>query len=378
MASDLYGGATTSARAVTSLLHDLGAWLLANPTVAGAIKWQFQAASTDCYQAPDDTDKIAWANWSPSQQADLNQAYLDAASWYSQGAPPVTMTSGGAGPNDEPVNVSPAVGLMTQSTMEAVSSDYMWKLYCANVGFELMLETSRQLPWSVTAYPASALRWLFDSATMGWLMPYGYFSIGTYDSAGLPSLRADNRPRTSFADPRWTYQWLRQAAVPGATRAATLGATLDWMRQNMTHFYGSDDMGTELAVWGYQGYSPISAIVDGTVDSRYPGMGAQHWTAGCHGSTGFLNAALRVLNIPVEPVWVCGHEMAYFPSEDLYMDHGDDPYNQVVKASSSPSLNLLIPSATWRARFSSDETVNILDPADPAGAWVGYSATSFQ
>ena len=91
-----------------------------------------------------------------------------------------------------------------------------------------------------------------------------------------------------------------------------------------------------------------------------------------------MNAALRVLNIPVEPVWVCGHELVYFPTEDLYMDHGDDPYNQVVKASSSPSLNLLIPSATWRARFGSDETVNILDDASPVIAWVGYSAVNFQ
>jgi len=378
VASDIYGGATTSAPAVTSLLQDLATWLKANPAVAAAIKWQFQAASANTYQAPDDSDKIAWAAWSPSQQADLNQAYLDAASWYSLGAPAVTMTEGGATPNDEPVNVSPAVGSMTQSTMEGVASDYMWKLYTANVGFALMLETSRQLPWSVTAYPASTLRWLFDSATMGWLLPYGYFSIGTYDSAGLPALRADNRPRTSFADPRWTYHWLRQAGILGATRQASIAGTLDWMRQNLTHFYGSDDMGTELAIWGYQGYSPISQIVNGTVDSRNPGLGLQHWTAGCHGSTGFMNAALRVLNIPVEPVWVCGHELVYFPTEDLYMDHGDDPYNQVVKASSSPSLNLLIPSATWRARFGSDETVNILDDASPVIAWVGYSAVNFQ
>ena len=378
VASDLYGGSSTSTPAVTSLLQDLATWLNANPAVAAAIKWQFQAASANTYLAPDDTDKIAWAAWSPSQQADLNQAYLDAAAWYGQGAPAVTMTEGGATPNDEPVNVSPAVGDLTQSTMEAVSSAYMWKLYTANVGFALMLETSGQLPWSVTTYPAATLRWLFDSATMGWLLPYGYFSIGTYDSAGLPALRADNRPRTSFADPRWTYGWLRQAGVIGSTRLASIGGTLDWMRQNLTHFYGSDDMGTELAVWGYQGYSPISQIVQGTVDSRYPGLGVQHWTAGCHGSTGFMNAALRVLNIPVEPVWVCGHELVYFPSEDLYMDHGDDPYNQIVKASSSPSLNLLIPSATWRARFGSDETVNILDDASPVLAWVGYSAANFQ
>jgi len=150
------------------------------------------------------------------------------------------------------------------------------------------------------------------------------------------------------------------------------------MRQNLTHFYGADQFGNDFAIWQYRGYSPLSQIVNGIVDTLYPGYGTLHWTAGCHGSVGFMNAALRVLNIPVQPVWICAHEMPYFMSEDLYMDHGDDPYNQLVRASSAPSLDLLIPSATWRARFTSDETVNILDVNDPALNWVGYTAAHFQ
>jgi len=90
-----------------------------------------------------------------------------------------------------------------------------------------------------------------------------------------------------------------------------------------------------------------------------------------------MNAALRVLNIPVEPVWVCGHELAYFMSEDKYLDHGDDPYNAIVRASNSSSLLLLIDSATWRGRFGNDETVNILNLSDPALAWIGYTAVNF-
>ena len=85
-----------------------------------------------------------------------------------------------------------------------------------------------------------------------------------------------------------------------------------------------------------------------------------------------------MLNIPVEPVWVCGHELVYFMSEGLYLDHADDPYNAFVRASSSPSLLLLIDSATWQSRFGADETVNILgDNTSPAYPWIGYTAIHF-
>jgi hypothetical protein len=90
-----------------------------------------------------------------------------------------------------------------------------------------------------------------------------------------------------------------------------------------------------------------------------------------------MNAALRVVNIPVQPIWVCGHELVYFMSEDKYMDHADDPYNGVVRASGASSLLLLMDSATWRSRFGNDETVNFLNLSDPVQTWIGYTAAHF-
>jgi hypothetical protein len=382
--SDGYGGTTTSEAAKLSLFQDLATWLTAHPTIASAIKWQFQAAtgSNGVYTPPAETDKVTWANWSTSQQDDLNAAYLDAIAWYNQGAPQVAMTAGLAGGTiltDQPYNTHPSANTPSSSTIEIVSRPYMWKLYLAHVAFSLMLETSHQLPWTVTDYPDATLKWIFDSAAMGWyLSNFDGFFLGTYDNAGRPALRTDNRPRTTFADPRWTYPWLKQAGMIGSTRLATIGSTLDWMRQNMTHFFGSESIGGDLAIWQYNGYSPISKIVNGTIDSNYPSYGIKHWTAGCHGSTGFLNAALRVLNIPVQPIWVCGHELVYFMSEDKYLDHADDPYNGVVRASASPSLLLLLDATTWRSRFGADETVNIEgDSTHPAYPWIGYTASNF-
>jgi hypothetical protein len=121
----------------------------------------------------------------------------------------------------------------------------------------------------------------------------------------------------------------------------------------------------------------LSRAVNGTIDANNPALSTQRWTLGCAGSVGFLNAVVRVVNIPVQPVWIAGHELAYFASEGAYLDHGDDPYNLNVKNSTAAVLNPLIDEATYAARFTSDATVNITDNNSPALANVGSAAASF-
>jgi len=84
-----------------------------------------------------------------------------------------------------------------------------------------------------------------------------------------------------------------------------------------------------------------------------------------------------VVNIPVQPIWACGHEMACFMSEGLYLDHGDDPYNSVVKAwdPSYSILLLLINGTTYQYRFG-DPTLNLLDVYSPACSYIGYQAAN--
>jgi hypothetical protein len=232
------------------------------------------------------------------------------------------------------------------------------------------------VPWTVTAFDARGLRYLFDSATMAWKLPNLDFYFGTGGGPGPPALRDDNRPRNALSDPRWTYPWLVQAGIIGGTTTATIGNFLDWMRQNLTHAVGgADTFGSDFSIWGYRGYQPISKIVGGTTDSRYPEYGVRHWTEGCHGSTGFISAALRVANLPVQAIWADAHELVYFITEDRYMDHADDPYNQVVRASSASSLLLLIDTPTWISRFGPDLTVNFTGTS--VLNWVGYTALNF-
>jgi len=364
-----------------NLVPDLATWLQAHPTVGAAIQWQFQyPAGGNAYTPPGPADMIAWVNWSQSQKDDLEAAYLDAGMWLAQGRPR-TITLPYRGVSDAPENwYTP----QTDSTpaMQWTSPTDMWNLYVAHVGFSLALETTHGVPWSLTDYDAQGLRYLLDSSTMGWKLPYGpvSFSLGTYGGANLPALRADNRPKTPFTHPMAVYQWMAQNSIPGSTRLASIGGTLDWMRFHMTHFYGTDDFGTCFAVWQYKGYPPIARIIGGTVDANNPSLGSLHWTLGCHGSVGFLSATLRALNIPVQPVWVGGHELACFLSERMYLDHGDDPYNSVVRVdhASAPILGVLIDEPTYQNRFTSDLTVNLNNPSDSVLANIGKAAADFQ
>jgi hypothetical protein len=379
VASDTYGGSVTSTAGVLTVRPALSTWLAAHPTVAAAIKWQFQyPAGGNAYTPPGDADMIAWTNWSQAQKDDLDAAYLDARAWLLQ-SPKTPITMPYRGVSDAPTNwYSPQSdgGIAMQWT----SPTDMWNLYIAHIGFSLALETTGSVPWSLTTYDAESLRYLLDSSTMGWKLPYGpvSFSLGTYGGANLPALRADNRPKTPFAHPMWIYQWMTQAGIPADTRLNSIGGVLDWMRHNMSHFYGTDDFGTCNAVWQYRGYPPISRIINGTTDVNVSQFA--HWTLGCHGSVGFLNATLRALNIPVQPIWVGGHELACFLTERMYLDHGDDPYNAVVRVTypSSPILNVLIDEATYKARFTSDLTVNLNAPSAAVMANIGKAAADFK
>ena len=376
--SDAYGGSCTSATVHVTVRPELSSWLMAHPRVAAALRWQFRPANlANSYQAPADSDKLDWAHWSSSQQDDLNQAYLAAKAWLAQGASQVAMDP--AGLTDQPANQHPQISNDSLSPMEWVTPAYFWKLYVAHVAFSLALEITHPLPWSLADDSDETLRYLLDGSVMAWLLPNGNFGMGTYGGANLPALRANTRPQTTFAPPMWTYPWLRQAGLIGSTRQETIGKVMDWMRDNLWHFYGTDTLGTYNAVWQYRGYVPLSKIVEGTVDANNPTLGAQHWTAGCHGSVGFLHAVLRVLNIPVQPIWVSGHELAYFVSEKLYLDHGDDPYNANVRAApNSPILSLLIDESTYQSWFIPDLTVNITDPYSPAKNNVGRRANEFK
>jgi hypothetical protein len=155
-----------------------------------------------------------------------------------------------------------------------------------------------------------------------------------------------------IAPPRATFAFLKRNLLIGNSRLDAIVKLLDWSGDNLSHFYNSMTYRNMQDHWQYRGLPPITRILDGTTAIYWPGF--SHWTAGCHGSTGFYRNVLRALNVPMQITTICGHSVAYFMSEGRYMDHGDDPYNSEFQATGQSSLALLIDEPTFVARFGSN------------------------
>lgn len=349
---------------------DIGAWLAQHPTIAKALKWQ-SVANANGYDTPTDAQKTSYPAWTQAQKDDLAAAFQNAYSWFSYGS--ASKMSDDAPLTDKPQNLSgPPVNPVTVTVARMkVKLSYGWKLYHESVAHALAAELHGIFPnWSILSYNADSLAALFDSALMG--TNAGDFLIGTYRQY-VPSKRLGNQAHTGYGPPRWIYsEFMKKNSLIGNTRLATIGNVLEWARQNLAHFVGTDSYQNFFDIWQYYGFPPLSSIIAGTTD---PNNGFAHWTAGCHGSLGFYTAVLKAVNIPVRPVWVCGHELAFFPTENLYLDHGDDPYNLNVKNSPKPMTDFLIDEATYKSWFTSDVTVNIVDQSSPACANIGKVTT---
>src|SRR5215217_2425075 len=85
-----------------------------------------------------------------------------------------------------------------------------------------------------------------------------------------------------------------------------------------------------------------------------PWDGIKHWTAGCHGTAGFLRAVLRTTNIPVAHKHRGGHALPYFSADGLYLSHGDDPYHHYTRTDPPYSMSeLLIDQSKFDSWFGS-------------------------
>jgi hypothetical protein len=119
----------------------------------------------------------------------------------------------------------------------------------------------------------------------------------------------------------------------GPTRPTTIAGLLDWCRSNLRHFIGGWDTKNVYDQWQYRGLPPVVKMIQGTKPlSAPPGSDIPHITGGCWGTTGFLRAVLRSVNVPVELVTHCGHAQPHFIEDGLYLTHGDDPYNALTRS----------------------------------------------
>ena len=126
--------------------------------------------------------------------------------------------------------------------------------------------------------------------------------------------------------PEVVHEFMLQENLVGDSRYETIIRTIEWARYHLVHFSGGFTPKSIEEQWGYRGVVPLARMLDPTITKENYGT-TRSITAGCHGTNWFLIHLLRAVNIPVEYLNVAGHAIPSFPTEGLYLSHGDDPYS---------------------------------------------------
>lgn len=345
-------------------------WLKKHPNIANSIKWQFMFQGS-AYDIPE-TAKRAWPNWSSQEKAQLTTAFDEAWEWMK--AQSGTFSASGEGLLYPPVNVRDTTN-DSGSPWTGVSAGYAWDLFIRWIALELVVEIGKHVPWSVTGYNEEQLQVLFDSAAIMSRLSDDSFTVATGSPGhGNYVKRKDNLGTSLIAPPRYTYAFLGNGNIIGASRIETIGNLLQWVSANLVHYYGAFVYKETENHWQYRGNPPITSIIEGTINPTI-GSGGQfnHWTAGCHGTTGFIRNVLRAVSIPVHISTVCGHSQACFITEGVYLDHGDNPYNSTFKSTGQPASALLIDHNTYVSWFGAS-TDNRSNGCDKIGHQVNVLA----
>jgi hypothetical protein len=302
-------------------------WLRTHSNVAKAVVWDFGKGG------------VPYAAWPEPFKARLRAAY--ARAW--NGEP--------SGLADPPPSQLTLEDEGYPSTV--LSGADAFALHAALVANSLAADIGRRLPWSVVDYSELALAALLDGRqtfARSSSRPDSYATV----LLGVP------------APPETCLGFLRTQRIIGTSRRATIVQMLAWCRDQLWHFTGKMTAKNFEQHWQHRGMPSASRVMSGT---RYGGDGfggtsdlRRHFTAGCWGTTSFLAAVLRTINIPVQQLTprvmnaattsVDRHSAPYFVTEGLCLSHGDDPYNGYCRVQPSFDIEqILITKAQYDIWF---------------------------
>lgn len=301
--------------------HPMDEWLASHPRVAAAITWRSIGENSG----------RPYSQWTEEEKKALRRHHDAAAAqaWLPLVDPPPNQASSETGGD-------PTLTLLTPQAAR--------DLFLASVGHSLALETTRRVPWSVADFTHEQLTELFSSS-----------SFYHPDAArGGYRIWCGQHGNVVPAPPGIAWTFLKDQGLLRNNRRATLLAVCEWSRQ-LTHY--SSPVGADaedfFLHWQYRGKTPVSRMIAGTKFSGWNGMPAdttpRHYTAGCHGTAGFLKSVLRAVNLPVLEVHVEGHATIQFPTERLALPHGDDLYSQLTV--NAPTASILIDLDQWNQWF---------------------------
>lgn len=305
---------------------NLETWLSQHPNVR-------QAVVVELYDADGKNVVVGYDQWPVVLGHKLFDAYVKAFR---------KQPSGLADPPANQAVLEDAKGIQ-----QVYSVDDGQALYLAFVANSFAVEIDRRVPWSLAEYDADSLALLLDSRS--------FFSIYKTNPAKVQgyAVSLGRSGATIPCPPERAVDWLTSVPGIGPDRVTTITNLITWFRWNVMHFMGGYTTANVYDQWQYRGYIPASRIMDGTPVLSNPNSTLRHRTGGCHGTTGFFTAVLRSVNIPVSNNHFPnnGHSMPGFPTEKLYLSHGDDPYNRGLKDPQIPTIRVLVDEATFRSWF---------------------------
>jgi hypothetical protein len=293
---------------------DVHAWLHSHPAVSAAIVWETPEIILD------------YLHWSASMLSDLTQAFT--AAWrHTESFPTDPLPNKKDLGDREPVQ-------------QILAFSDAWLMYIAYVAQSLAVEIGQRVTWSVTTLSANGLAQLFDSRkTFAWKIAEMGYQIDSIFGSVMP------------CSPQTAYSFLFPEKIAGS-RFDTICRLLDWCRTYLIHFSGGWETMNMHDQWQYRGLPPVIRILKGTPQLSHRNWGIDHRTAGCWGTVGFLRCILRTVNIPVELVVNSHHAQPHFIEDDLYLSHGDDPYDLLTRAvPPMPISRILISSNQFNAWF---------------------------
>lgn len=313
---------------------DLLGWLEDHPKIRSAIKW---------LQLQPSVEYLPFDKWSEAQKEDLVYLFKMIESGASEVIPELPQTQ-------LEIDGMGKVEAMRYKQSEA------WSTYLAYVAMSLHTEIHEQVPWTIKGYSETLLDYLFNSRYLFSGVAQGgeyYYRITAMEAAirGAQSVTP--------GDPVRTFQFLKDHGLLGPYPGTTGLNLLEWSRDNLSHYVGSNTPENLEAHWQYAGFAPVERILEGTLSAKDEQQTVKHWTQGCWGTAGFLMVVLRTANV-VYGYEVRGpsdekHALPYDVLNSIYLSHGDDPYN--VLARSTPRRDMSsywLTKAEFLERFGPD------------------------
>ncbi len=291
----------------------VGGWVDATPEIRDAIIWREHGGAR------------GFSAWTREERSQLAAAYDRLAAGGDAGLPeaPDVQFTYYPGFDALPELQRPVMAV-------TLSPDDAWRTFLAYVAQSLLVETRRLVSWSVLRAGEEELRYLFHSDSLFLPVAGEKYAIEGADGSFIHG-------RVTPGDPGRTFSFLAREGLLGADRRATIERLADWCRAFLIHETRGvldtptllSDSGTRESNdvhWQYEGFAPVERMIAGTERRRESFGGVRHWTAGCWGTTGFLRAVLRTVNVSVALERRCRHAMPHFLRDAVFVSHGDDFY----------------------------------------------------